>query len=69
MKIRLTAVWSKKLFKGYELEKMAFPKIKIKLYILNKSTTSSVDTKLSISGWTCLSIYSLRSGNIVIGPI
>ena len=37
-------------------------------HILNKATTSSVLVKLSISGCTCRSIKSLRSGRIVIGP-
>ena len=37
-------------------------------YILNNATTSSVLTKLSISGCTCRSMYSRRSGRIVIGP-
>jgi hypothetical protein len=36
--------------------------------MLNNATTSSVPTKLNISGWTCRSIYNLRKGNIVIGP-
>ena len=41
---------------------------KILAHILNKSTTSSVLVKLSISGWTWRSMKSLRRGRIVIGP-
>ena len=36
--------------------------------MLNNATTSSVVTKLSISGWTWRSMYNRRSGKIVIGP-
>ena len=44
------------------------PNSKKNLHIDN-SATSSVDTKLSISGWICLSIYNLSRGNIIIGPV
>ena len=37
-------------------------------HISNKATTSSVETKLSISGWICLSMYNLLKGKIVMGP-
>jgi hypothetical protein len=37
-------------------------------YILNKSMTSSVDVKVSISGCTCRSMTSRRRGRILKGP-
>jgi hypothetical protein len=37
-------------------------------HMLNSATTSSVDTKLSISGWIWRSMNNRRSGSIVIGP-
>lgn len=36
--------------------------------ILNNATTSSVLTKLSISGCICLSMYNRLSGKIDMGP-
>lgn len=38
-------------------------------YILNSAMTSSVLTKLSISGCICRSMYKRLSGRILIGPM
>lgn len=37
-------------------------------YILNNATTTSVETKLSISGWIWRSMKRRRRGKMVIGP-
>lgn len=42
---------------------------KERAYILNRSTTSSVETNVNISGCTCRSINKRRRGSIVIGPM